>query len=172
MALKASNAKLMKERYMFFAVVLVILLAYGIVGLNLAMAGGMAKSAYLCLDLPIDEFKPPKGQTIFNASTIFLSLGSGIFFDYKLFLFVKNRNKTQDVELIPWKSVNPKAEEKDTKIPLRATIISSILMFFSWILFITYLVTNNFWSIQFVRGAICSISVYLHSLTLNFSFQY
>ena len=150
MALKASNAKLMKERYMFFAMALVILLAYGIVGLNLAIVGGMGKPAYLCLNLPIDEFKPQKGQIIFNASTIALSMGSGIFFDYKLFLFVKNRNKTQDVELIPWKSVNPKTEENDMKVPLRATIISSILMFFSWILFLIYLLTNNFWSIQFV----------------------
>ena len=168
MAKKASNAKLMKETYMFFAVVFVVFLAYGIVGLNLAMVGGMAKSTYLCLDLPIDEFKPRKGQTIFNAFTFFLSMGSGIFFDYKLFLFVKNRNKTQDVELVPWKSVNPKAEESDLQIPLRATIISSILMFFSWILFLTYLLTNNFWNIPVVLSLYSNI---LLPLILVFSIK-
>ena len=84
----------------------------------------------------------------------FLSLGSGIFFDFKMLLFVRNRNKTQPVELVPWKSASPKRKDEDMNVPLKGTIISSMFFFSALIVYYAIFSSDNVWSI------LCMISAY------------
>ena len=61
--------------------------------------------------------------------------------------FVRKRNTTEPIELIPWKSVNAKDKSEDIKVPLNATITSSTLHFASLILWYLVISINTFWYI-------------------------
>ena len=50
----------------------------------------------------------------------------GLFCDVKMFMFVKDQNKIQPVQLVPWKSMNQKDNNDDQNVPLRATVISTM----------------------------------------------
>ena len=75
----------------------------------------------------------------------FFILGSGIFFDTKMFLFVKKRNSIEPIQLVPWKSVALNDKKKDLEIPIKATIISSIYLILFFIFSVSYLILDNFW---------------------------
>ena len=77
--------------------------------------------------------------------TYFFILGSGIFFDTKMFLFVKKRNSIEPIQLVPWKSVALDDKKKDLEIPIKATIISSVYLILFFIFSISYLIFDNFW---------------------------
>ena len=64
----------------------------------------------MCMELPINAFKMPKIQFIYGVSMYFIVLGIGVYFDYQMFLFVKNRNKIEptQTQIVPWKSSNNK----------------------------------------------------------------
>ena len=51
---------------------------------------------------------------------------------------VKERNKTQPVLLVPWKSISEQNKQDDLKVPLRATIISTASMIFVILASVTY----------------------------------
>ena len=54
MASKASNAKLIKERYVSFGIILAACLPYMFIVLNFVVSP-MSRLPFLCLDLPFDE---------------------------------------------------------------------------------------------------------------------
>ena len=81
--------------------------SYIILVVNTILSFGHGKLTYICQGLPIDEFQMPKLKLVLNTIIYLLFFGSGIFCDVKMILFVKNRNKTQPIGLIPWNSVDP-----------------------------------------------------------------
>ena len=46
-----------------------------------------------------------------------------------MFMFVKRRNKSEPLELVPWKSVNNEQKKNDLQVPQRATTITTIFLF-------------------------------------------
>ena len=125
---------------------------------------GHDKLVYLCMDLQFDDIEEltllERFIKFFNASLFFVSLGSGIFFDYKMMVFVKNRNKIEPIQLIPWKSVDSMCsseKETDMIVPIKATIISTIFMVSFCILIPIFMVLDNFWWIT-IYIALCSIT--------------
>ena len=76
---------------------------------------------------------------------IFL-IGIGLFFDVKMLIFVRNRNKIEPNQLIPWKSAGSNRADKkndDTTVPLRASYVSTASLIFFGILAPIYLVLAN-----------------------------
>ena len=119
------------------------------------------KLVYLCMDLQFDDIEeltlPERFIKFFNVSLFFVSLGSGIFFDYKMMIFVKNRNRIEPIQLIPWKSVDSSEKETDMVVPIKATIISTIFMISFCILIPIFIGLDNFWWIT-IYIALCSIT--------------
>ena len=96
----------MNETHAKCAIVLATFLPYITVVANI-LSDGYGKLTYICQGLPIDEFQMPKLRVGLNTIIQLLFFGSGILCDVKMILFVKNRNKTQPIGLVPWNSVNP-----------------------------------------------------------------
>ena len=119
------------------------------------------KLVYLCMDLQFDDIEELRLlERVIKSSNLvlfFLSLGSGIFFDYKMMIFVKNRNRIEPIQLIPWKSVDSSEKKTDMVVPIRATIISTIFMISFCILIPIFRVLDNFWYIT-ICIALCSIT--------------
>ena len=125
---------------------------------------GHDKLVYLCMDLKFDDIGEftllKRFIKFFNVFLFFVALGSGIFFDYKMMVFVKNRNKIEPIQLIPWKSVDSMCsseKETDMIVPIKATIISTIFMVSFCILIPIFMVLDNFWWIT-IYIALCSIT--------------
>ena len=154
MAWKASYAKFLKEKYIICAIIFCAIIPYLNLSFNFMLNRGYGELASLCLDLHNDRLQVLQVQWIINGSLHFLSLGSGIFFDFKMLLFVRNRNKTQPVELVPWKSASPKRKDEDMNVPLKGTIISSMFFFSALIVYYAIFSSDNVWSI------LCMISAY------------
>ena len=99
----------------------------------------------------MNDYQTPKVlnlvQLVINNILHLLSFGSGIFFDVKMVMFMKNQNKTQPIELIPWKSVDPNKAQKDMVVPVRATIATSVLTTMYLVLLVIYLSLNYFWEL-------------------------
>ena len=157
MASKATNSKIIQERYITFVMIFSALFPYFNTCLNLMLNGGYSKLTYLCMDLPLNDYQTPKLPFIINATLYVLLLGSAIFNDYQMILFVKNRNQIQPIQLVPWKIVDPKEKEKDMEVPLRTTIISSFMMLSFFIGFSLYLALDHFWPIPFIVTGYCII---------------
>ena len=45
-----------------------------------------------------------------------------------MFLFVKSRNNSEPMELVPWKSLNNDQKKNDLQVPQRATTITTIFL--------------------------------------------
>ena len=95
----------------------------------------------------MSDHQTPKLQLAINNILHLLSFGSGIFFDVKMVKFMKNQNKTQPTELIPWKSVDSNKAQKDMEVPVRATIATAILTTMFLVLLVIYLSFNYFWEL-------------------------
>ena len=119
----------------------------------------------LCMDLQFDDILLSNSSLtllerfikFFNVSLFFVSLGSGILFDYKMIVFVKNRNRIEPIQLIPWKSVDSSEKETDMIVPIKATIISTIFMISFCILIPIFMGLDDFWWIT-IYIALCSIT--------------
>ena len=158
MASKASNARLLKQNLVTFSIFVCTLFPYLNAGIKLMIGD---KLVYLCMDLQFDDIEETKllDRVIKSGNLVlfFLSLGGGIFFDYKMMIFMKNRNRIEPIQLIPWKSVDSSEEETDMIVPIKATIISTIFMISFCILIPIFMVLDNFWWIT-IYIALCSIT--------------
>ena len=130
MVWKASKVKILKEKSILLLIGLGSILPIIIPLSTLIFEKG--KLVNTCLDLGIEE-----KTTLFTLSIniIFgiLVFGVGLFCDIKMYNFTKETNekankKHNSTNLVPWKSVGSPGgvDEKDTEVPLRATIISSV----------------------------------------------
>ena len=64
----------------------------------------------------------------------------------KMLVFVKNRNKTEPLELVSWKSTNNlNQENEDFQVPLKATSITVVFLLLFCIFFIVIFISDNFW---------------------------
>ena len=64
-------------------------------------------------------------------------------------MFVKDQNKIQPAQLVPWISMNQKDNNDDQNVPLRATVISTMsLIVPSIVLPITIIFDINFWLVS------------------------
>ena len=60
-----------------------------------------------------------------------------------MLIFVKNRNQIQPLQLVPWKSVNPKGEKDDQTVPLWASCVTTATLIFFAILAPVYVELVN-----------------------------
>ena len=97
----------MKETHAKCTLVLATFFPYITVVVNI-LSEGSGKLTYICQGLPIDEFQMPKVKVVLYTIIYLLYFGIGILCDVKMILFVKNRNKTQPIGLVPWNSTDPK----------------------------------------------------------------
>ena len=169
MASKAMSSKMIQKKYLTFVIIFSILFPYFNACINLMLNGGYSKLTYLCMEVPLNDYEIPKLPFIFNATLYLLLLGSGIFFDYQMILFVKNRNQIQPIQLVPWKIIGSEEKEKDMEVPLRTTIISSFMMLSFFIGFLLYLALDHFWPIPFIVTGYCIIIL---PLSLFFSVKH
>ena len=169
MASKATNSKIIQESYITFVMIFCALFPYFNTCLNLMLNGGYSKLTYLCMELPLNDYQMPKLPFIINATLYVLLLGSAIFNDYQMILFVKNRNQIKPIQLVPWKIVGSEEKEKDMEVPLRTTIISSFMMLSFFIGFSLYLALDYFWPIPFIVTGYCIIIL---PLSLFFSVKH
>ena len=78
-----------------------------------------------------------------NITLIIICIGTGLYFDISMLIFVKNRNQVQPLQLVPWKSVNPKIEKDDQTVPLWASCVSTATLIFFAILAPVYVELVN-----------------------------
>jgi hypothetical protein len=63
-----------------------------------------------------------------------------------MLVFVKNRNKTKPLELVPWKSTNNSNQENDDfQVPLKATTISVVFLLLFCVFFIVIFISDELW---------------------------
>ena len=63
-----------------------------------------------------------------------------------MLVFVKNRNKTESLELVPWKSTNNlNQENEDFQVPLKATTITVVFLLLFCVLFIVIFISDELW---------------------------
>ena len=43
----------------------------------------------------------------------------GIYFDLKMLAFLRKRNKTQPIVMIPWRSISQKDKQEEVDVPLK-----------------------------------------------------
>ena len=79
------------------------------------------------------EIQSSSGYYIILSAIIIIIGGSGLFCDIKMLRFVKSQNKIQPTQLVPWKSISQKNVDDDQKVPLNATVISSMSLLFGLI---------------------------------------
>ena len=158
MALKASNAKMIKKRHVIYAITMCTFSPYFNAALNVIMNG----RNYFYLDIEVQnthEYQLPIVLAIFNVPMSILLLSIGIFFDYKMFLFVKKRNQIEPIQLVPWKSVSAEEKENDMDVPVRSTIISTVFIVSFCIVFSIYMVLDHFWPIPIIVSLYCIIPI-------------
>ena len=82
-----------------------------------------------------------------NVAQRVIFVGTGLFFDFKMLFFVRNRNKIEPIQLVPWKSTNQgltlEKEKDDITVPLRASCVSTASLIFFGILAPVYIVLVN-----------------------------
>ena len=165
MASKASNAKIIKKMHVIYAITMCTCSPYFNAAFNIIMNG----RNYFFLDIELQsthEYQLPIVLAIFNVPMSILLLSVGIFFDYKMFLFVKKRNQIEPIQLVPWKSVSAEEKENDMDVPVRSTIISTVFIVSFCIVFSIYLVLDHFWPIPIIVSLYCIIPI---PLTILFS---
>ena len=68
------------------------------------------------------------------------------FFWLKMLVFVKNRNKTEPLELVPWKSTNNLNQgNEDFQVPLKATTITVVFLLLFCVFFIVIFISDELW---------------------------
>ena len=68
------------------------------------------------------------------------------FFWLQMLVFVKNRNKTEPLELVPWKSTNNLNQgNEDFQVPLKATTITVVFLLLFCVFFIVIFISDELW---------------------------
>ena len=63
-----------------------------------------------------------------------------------MLVFVKNRNKTEPLELVPWKSTNNlNQENEDFQVPLKATTITVVFLLLFLVSFVVIFLSDKLW---------------------------
>ena len=136
MVWKASKTKILKEKSILLLIGIGSIFPILIPLSTLIFEKG--KLVNTCLDIGFEEKNPfTLGVQIFFSIIVF---GVGLFCDIKMYNFTKETdeaNNHNSTNLVPWKSVSSPegVDEKDTEVPLRATIISSVDYFVTLTLF-------------------------------------
>ena len=137
MVWKASKTKILKEKSILLLIGLGSIFSILIPISTLIFEKG--KLVNSCLDLDIEKKAPTFILGIYIIFSI-LTFGVGLFCDIQMYNFTKETDETNNhnlTYLIPWhrKSITSQGsggvDEKDTEVPLRATIISSVHYFFT-----------------------------------------
>ena len=148
MAWKASKTKLVKSKYLISAIIFGAMVPYlTIFGNNMFRQYNDRRQLFVqCMGVNA-TMKMNKVHLLVNAVSIVIFVGTGLFFDIKMLIFVKNRNKTEPIQLVPWKSTNPRLmlekEKDDITVPLRASCVSTASLIFLGILAPVYMVSVN-----------------------------
>ena len=148
MAWKASKTKLVKSKYLISAIIFGAMVPYlTIFGNNMFRQYNDRRQLFVqCMGVNA-TMKMNKVHLLVNAVSIVIFVGTGLFFDIKMLIFVKNRNKTEPIQLVPWKSTNPcmtlEKQRDDITVPLRASCVSTASLIFFGILAPVYIVLVN-----------------------------
>ena len=153
MAWKASKTKLVKSKYLISAIIFGAMVPYMSIFGNIF--GHIIKSSrnqyngnllVQCLGVK-STLEMNKIHLLVNVVLSVIFVGSGLFFDIKMLIFVRNRNKIEPIQLVPWKSTNPhpslEKEKDDITVPLRASCVSTASLIFFGILAPVYVVLIN-----------------------------
>ena len=153
MAWKASKTKLVKSKYLISAIIFGAIVPYMTVFGNIF--GHIMKSSrnqyteagnllVQCLGVK-SMLEMNKIHLLVNVVLSVIFVGSGLFFDIKMLIFVKNRNKIEPIQLVPWKSTNPcmtlEEQRDDITVPLRASCVSTASLIFFGILAPVFMVS-------------------------------
>ena len=156
MAWRASKTKLVKSKYLISAIIFAAMVPYlTILGNNMIRDNmKLSKNQYIesgnlvaqCLGVKA-TMKMNKVHVLVNVAQRVIFVGTGLFFDFKMLIFVRNRNKIEPIQLVPWKSTNPgltlEKEKDDITVPLRASCVSTASLIFFGILVPVYVVLVN-----------------------------
>ena len=155
MAWKASKTKLVKSKYLISAIIFGAMIPYMTICGNIF--GHIIKSSknqyngnllVQCLGVKSEStMEMNKIQLLVNVVSSVIFVGSGLFFDIKMLIFVRNRNKIEPIQLVPWKSTNqsltPEKEKDELTVPLRASFVSTASLVFFAIVAPVYVVLVN-----------------------------
>ena len=145
MAWKASKTKLVKSKYLISAIIFGAMVPYLTIFGNNMLRQYNKGGKLFALCLGVNANIKIHLLVILVLSVIFV--GSGLFFDIKMLIFVRNINKTEPIQLVPWKSTNPhltlEKEKDDITVPLRASCVSTASLIFFVILAPVYMVLVN-----------------------------
>ena len=148
MAWKASKTKLVKSKYLIGAIIFGVMIPY-LTSFGNNMIRQYNKGGKLfdqCLGVNA-TMKMNKVHVLVNVILRLIFVGTGLFFDFKMLIFVRNRNKIEPIQLVPWKSTNPgltlEKEKDDITVPLRASCVSTASLIFFGILAPVYVVLFN-----------------------------
>ena len=123
MALKASQTRIVKKKYLIGFVLLGTMVHCIIMFWFFWLQHEDTPLFAMCInDKENHEIGSP---SLFLPAITIIVTGSGLFCDIKMLLFVKSQNKAQPAQLVPWKSISLKNVDEDQKVPLRATMISA-----------------------------------------------
>ena len=147
MAWKASNTKLVKSKYLIRAIIFGVMVPYLTIFVNsMFRVNEGGKFVAQCLGVNA-TIKLTKVHLVVNVVLSIIFVGSGLFFDIKMLIFVRNRKKIEPIQLVPWKSTNarltPEKEKDDITVPLRASFVSTASLVFFAILAPIYVVLVN-----------------------------
>ena len=147
MAWKASNTKLVKSKYLIRAIIFGVIVPYLTIFVNsMFRVNEGGKFVAQCLGVNA-TIKLTKVHLVVNVVLSIIFVGSGLFFDIKMLIFVRNRKKIEPIQLVPWKCTNQRLtldkEKDDITVPLRASCVSTASLIFFGILVPVYLVLVN-----------------------------
>ena len=117
-------AKFLKEKYVFIVILIGTIIPYANLSFNFYLNEGKGKLTILCIDSemisqPKIEFKDLYLQWILNGTLHVGFIIIGIYFDLKMLAFLRKRNKTQPIVMIPWKSISQKDKQEEVDVPLK-----------------------------------------------------
>ena len=147
MAWKASKTKLVKSKYLIQAIIFGVMVPYLTIFVNsMFRVNEGGKFVAQCLGVNA-TIKLTKVHLDVNVVLSIIFVGSGLFFDIKMLIFVRNRKKIEPIQLVPWKSTNQRLtlekEKDDITVPLRASCVSTASLIFFGILVPVYVVLVN-----------------------------
>ena len=147
MAWKASKTKLVKSKYLIQAIIFGVMVPYLTIFVNsMFRVNEGGKFVAQCLGVNA-TIKLTKVHLVVNVVLSIIFVGSGLFFDIKMLIFVRNRKKIEPIQLVPWKSTNQRLtlekEKDDITVPLRASCVSTASLIFFGILVPVYVVLVN-----------------------------
>ena len=147
MAWKASKTKLVKSKYLIRAIIFGVMVPYLTIFVNsMFRVNEGGKFVAQCLGVNA-TIKLTKVHLVVNVVLSIIFVGSGLFFDIKMLIFVRNRKKIEPIQLVPWKCTNQRLtldkEKDDMTVPLRASCVSTASLIFFGILVPVYLVLVN-----------------------------